>query len=180
MRQAEIEKEIKIAEIERERDIQLRKCETQTEIAKVKAENPHAASSHDKHHITRFSKLVSKFVESDPDAFFLQFEDLAAGMKWEKSDWAILIHTAVFGKAATVIAAMSQENLFDYDEIKSVLLKAFELRPEAYRQKFRIYRENKKQTFVEFVDKQTILFDKWVRSENVDSGYNNLREIVLK
>ena len=71
--QAGIEKEIKIAEIERERDIQLRKCETQTEIAKVKAENPHAALSHDNHHITRFSKLVPKFVGSDPDAFFLQF-----------------------------------------------------------------------------------------------------------
>ena len=28
-----------------------------------------------------FSKLVPTFVESDPDAFFLQFEDLAAGMK---------------------------------------------------------------------------------------------------
>ena len=86
--------------------------------------------SDDNHHITRFSKLVPKCVESDHDAFFLQFEDLAAGMKWEKSDWAILIHTAVFGKAATVIAAMSQENKFDYDEVKSVILKAYELRPE--------------------------------------------------
>ena len=82
MRKAEIEKEIKIAEIEKERDIQLKKCETQTEIAKVKAENPHAASSHDNTHITRFSKLVPKFVEADPDAFFLQFEDLAAELKW--------------------------------------------------------------------------------------------------
>ena len=180
LRQAEIEKKIKIAEIERERVIQLRICETQTEISKVKAENPHAAPSHDNHHITRFSKLGPKFVESDLDAFFLQFEDLAAGMKCEKSDWAILKHTAVFGKAATVIAAMSQENKFDYDEVKSVILKAFESRPEAYRQKFRNYRKNEKQTFVEFVDKQTILFDKWVRSENVDSGCDNLRELVLK
>ena len=121
-----------------------------------------------------------KFIESDPDAFFLQFEDLAAGMKWEKSHWAILIHTAVFGKAATVIAAMSQENKFDYDEVKSVILKAYELRPEAYRQKFRNYRQNEKQTFVEFADKQSILFDNWVRSENVDTGYDNLRELVLK
>ena len=107
--------------------------------------------SDDNHYITRFSKLVPKCVESDLDAFFLQFEDLAAGMKWEKYDWAILIHTAVFGKAATVIAAMSQENKFDYDEVKSVILKAYELRPEAYRQKFRNNRKNEKQTFVEFV-----------------------------
>ena len=81
--------------------------------------------------------MVTKFVESDPDAFFLQFEDLAAGMKSEKSDRAILKHTAVFGKAATVIAAMSQENKFDYDKIKSVILKVF---------KFRNYRKNEKQT----------------------------------
>ena len=85
---------------------------------------------------------MPKFVESDPDTFFLQFEDLAAGMKWDKSDWAILIHTAVFGKAATVIAAMSHENKFEHDEVKSVILKAYELRPEAYRQKFRKYRKN--------------------------------------
>ena len=54
------------------------------------------------------------------------------------------------------------------------------MRPEAYRQKFRNYRKNEKQTFLEFVDKQSILFDKWVRSENVDSCYDNLRELVLK
>ena len=65
---------------------------------------------------------MPKFVVSYTAAFFLQFEDLAAGMKWEKSDWAILIHTAVFGKAATIIAAMSEENKFDYDEVKSVIL----------------------------------------------------------
>ena len=100
------------------------------------------------------------------------------GIEWEKSDWAILIHTAVFGKAA--IAAMPQENKLDYDEVKSVILKAYELRPEAYRQKYRNYRKYEKQTFVEFVDKQSILFDTWVRSENVDSGYDNLRELILK
>ena len=83
-----------------------------------------------------------KFVESDPDAFFLQFKDL------EKSDWAILIHTAVFGKTATVIAAMSQQKPFHYDEVKSFILRAYELRPEAYRQKFRNYSKNEKQTFV--------------------------------
>ena len=102
-----------------------------------KVENPHLTLSHHGNHITRFSKLVPNFVESDRDAFFLQFEDLAAGMKWEKCVWAILIHTAVFGNAATVIAAMSQENKFDYDEVKSVILKAYELIPDAYCQKFR-------------------------------------------
>ena len=49
---------------------------------------------------------------------------------------------------------MSQENKFDYDGVKSVILKAFEFRPKAYRQKFRNYRKKEKQTFVEFVDKQ--------------------------
>ena len=79
---------------------------------------------------------------------------------------------AVFGKAATVIAAMSQENKF---EVENVILIAFELRPEAYRRKFRNYLKIEKKTFFEFVDKQSILFDKWVRSEKFDSGYDNLR-----
>ena len=51
---------------------------------------------------------------------------------------------AVSGKAATVIAAMSQENKF---EVKNVILIAYELRPEAYRQKFRNYRKKGKQFF---------------------------------
>ena len=83
-------------------------------------------------------------------------------------------------KLLLLLLPCHKQNKFVYDEVKSVILKAYELRPEAYRQKFRNYRKNEKQTFVEFVDKQSILFDKWVRSENVDSGYDNLRELVLK
>ena len=59
------------------------------------------------------------------------------------------------------------------------MLLAYDLVPEAYRQKFRGYRRSSGQCYVEFQREKDILFDRWVRSLKVDLTYESLRELVL-
>lgn len=62
--------------------------------------------------------------------------------------------------------------------MKSAILAAYELVPEAYRQPFRNHKRTANQTFVEFAREKATLFDKWITASKVPD-YNSLRELIL-
>ena len=57
-------------------------------------------------------------------------------------------------------------------------MRAYELVPEAYRQRFRGSRRVDKQTFVEFAREKEILFNRWCASQKAETK-EQLRELVL-
>ncbi len=69
------------------------------------------------------------------------------------------------GKAQEVCSSLPFEQSLDYDIVKTAVLRAYELLPEAYRQKFRDYVKSSKQTFVEFAREKGNLFYKWCSSK---------------
>lgn len=76
-----------------------------------------------------------------------------------------MLQSVLTGKAAEIYSALSIEQCSDYDIVKSEILKAYELVPEAYRQKFRSYRKFESQTSVEFAREKEDLLDKWLTSK---------------
>ena len=63
--------------------------------------------------------------------------------------------------------------------VKELILKGYELVPEAYRQKFRNLTKPSSKTFIEFAQEKAQLFDRWCTSENINSKYDSLRELIL-
>lgn len=63
---------------------------------------------------------------------------------------------------------MSVDNSLDYEIVKSAVLRAYELVPEAYRQKFRRFRKYDNQTYVEFAGEKEALFERWCASQGVN------------
>ena len=82
------------------------------------------------------------------------------------------------GKAQKVYVTLSEEVSRDYDQVKALILKSYELIPEAYRQKFRDLRKWPQQSYVEFAHLKSLAFDEWCRSRDVDDLVK-LRELVL-
>lgn len=82
------------------------------------------------------------------------------------------------GKAQEVVAALPVEESLVYDSVKNTILRAYELVPKAYRQKFRAYKRATNQMYVEFAREKGSLFDKWVYACKV-SDYSSLRELVV-
>ncbi len=58
------------------------------------------------------------------------------------------------------------------------MLRAYELVPEAYRQKFRSHVKDASQTYVEYAREKNVLFDKWCYSSRV-ADFDQLRELIL-
>ena len=74
---------------------------------------------------------------------------------------------------------LSVEQSSQYDAVKSAILKAYKLVPEAYRQQFRNSRKEEKQTFTEFAREKEVQFDHWCASKEVNADFNNLRQLIL-
>ena len=82
-------------------------------------------------------------------------------------------------KAREVYSALSVEQSSQYDAVKSAILKAYELVPEAYRQQFKNSRKEEKQTFTEFAREKEVQFDRWCTSKEVNADFNNLHQLIF-
>jgi len=81
------------------------------------------------------------------------------------------------GKAREIYSALPVEQSSQYTVVKEAVFKAYELVPEAYRQKFRTSVREDKQTYVEFARIKERLFDRWCASQNTNGEYAKLREL---
>ena len=129
--------------------------------------------------VTKHIRLFPPFQEKEVDKYFLHFEKVAENLKWPREHWTLLLQSVVIGKAREIYTQLSLEQSSDYDKVKELILKAYELVPEAYRQKFRDCRKEPNQTHVEFARTKEQLFDRWCSSKKVGSDHEKLRQLML-
>ena len=129
--------------------------------------------------VTKHIRLVPPFQEKEVDKYFLHFEKVAENLKWPREHWTLLLQCVVIGKAREIYTQLSLEQSSDYDKVKELILKAYELVPEAYRQKFGDCRKEPNQTHVEFARTKEQLFDRWCSSKKVGSDHEKLRQLML-
>ena len=171
----EKENERLLQEKEQERQYNLRMKELEMQD-KVKTKPLDLGTHFD---VTKHIRLVPPFQEKEVDKYFLHFEKVAENLKWPKEHWTLLLQSVVIGKAREIYTQLSLEQSSDYDKVKEIILKAYELVPEAYRQKFRNCRKEHEQTHVEFARTKEQLFDRWCSSKKIGSDYPKLRQLML-
>ena len=171
----EKENERLLQEKEQERQYNLRMKELEMQD-KVKTKPLDLGTHFD---VTKHIRLVPPFQEKEVDKYFLHFEKVAENLKWPRQHWTLLLQSVVIGKAREIYTQLSLEQSSDYDKVKEVILKAYELVPEAYRQKFRNCRKENDQTHVEFARTKEQLFDRWCSSKKIGSDYPKLRQLML-
>ena len=186
----EAEKAMFVAESKERAEVEKAKIEADKELEKARMENKFKEdelrfrrdsdeNSRNEFDLTKYVKLVPQFNESDVDKYFQHFEKIAKNLHWPENVWSTLLQAALKGKAQETFAALSVDDSSDYDVVKAAILKAYELVPEAYRQKFRNYKKDDKQTYDEFANQTEVYFDRWCSAKKVISDYDNLRQIVL-
>ncbi|KAL2087830.1 hypothetical protein ACEWY4_016658 [Coilia grayii] len=112
-------------------------------------------------------KLLPRFNEKDPDVFFSLFETVADDRCWDDTERCLLLQTVLVGKAQEAYVALSGADRRKYKSVKEAVLKAYELVPEAYRQRFRTWRKADKQAHVEVARVLGCHFYRWLAAEGV-------------
>lgn len=121
-------------------------------------------------------KLVPKFNERDPETFFSLFERLAGARGWSESTCILMLQCVLTGRAQEAYSCLSTSDSAKYD-VKSAVLKVYELVPEAYRQPFRGWRRGDK-SHLEFARELSTQFDRWCTAAEVDS-YDGLQDLMI-
>lgn len=169
--------------------IQLRQLEMQHEREQENARHRHElamkrlelnitnSDNNDEFNVSRNIRLVPKFCEENVDEFFNQFERVATQMNWPKDKYNILLQTSLMGKAQECYNSLALDKISNYDELKTQILRSYELIPEAYRlKKFDI---DTNVSYLEFLRKKKVLFDRWLNSVQVKNDYNKLYNLML-
>ncbi|XP_030835976.1 uncharacterized protein LOC115921856 [Strongylocentrotus purpuratus] len=162
------------------KELELERARVELEREKLVALNRKESRNADRHFdVAKHVRMVPPFEEEGVEKYFPHFEKLAQSMGWPREMWAHLIQSKFSGKARDAYLAMTMADVSDYDKVKLSVLKAYELVPEAYRQRFRKARKEESQTHMEFSRQKEQLFDRWSSSLHIDHDYDKLREILL-
>ena len=124
-------------------------------------------------------RLVPPFQEKEVDKYFAHFEQVADSLNWPKESWVLLLQSVLVGKAQEIYVSLSVEQSSNYEHVKEAILKACELVPEAYRQKFRNYLKYDSKTHVEFAREKENLFNRWCHSKEIGQDFKKLKQMVL-
>ncbi|KAJ8049409.1 hypothetical protein HOLleu_02151 [Holothuria leucospilota] len=179
MRKEKEEKEEREMQMQREKEAREHEFRLkQLELGVIKASDPKIGLDTGGFDVSKHVKFVPKFQEDNVEKFFNHFEKLGEQLKWPRDKWSILIQSNFTGKAHEVYSALSIQDSMDYDKVKKAIFQAYELVPEAYRQKFRKYRKADTQTYVEFAYQKERQFDRWCASKKV-STFDTLRQLML-
>ena len=171
----EKEREREREEREKERDFQLRMREIEMQ---ERANQPKQKIEYN-FDVTKHIRLVPPFQEKEVDKYFLHFEKVAENLNWPKEHWTLLLQSVLIGKAREIYTQLGVEQSHHYETVKELILKGYELVPEAYRQKFRNCKKDSNQTHVEFARSKEQLFDRWCCSKKIDQNYDKLRQLML-
>ena len=162
-------------EREKEREFQLRMREIEMQ---ERANQPNQKIEYN-FDVTKHIRLVPPFQEKEVDKYFLHFEKVAENLNWPKEHWTLLLQSVLIGKAREIYTQLGVEQSNHYETVKELILKGYELVPEAYRLKFRNCKKDSNQTHVEFARSKEQLFDRWCCSKKIDQSYDKLRQLVL-
>ncbi|CAI5670350.1 unnamed protein product [Oreochromis niloticus] len=169
------EVELKKVEVEAETAVKLRQLELQQASLPPTASIWQADTPFD---VGKNIRLVPVFRDTEVDSYFESFERIATALHWPRASWAILLCCKLAGKAQEVCSSLSAEDSLDYDKLKSAILLAYELVPEAYRQCFRGLKRGQGQSSRDFARKKSVLFDRWCVSSKV-TDLASMRELML-
>ena len=172
-REKEREREREEREKEREFQLRMREIEMQERANQSKQKIEYNFD------VTKHIRLVPPFQEKEVDKYFLHFEKVAENLNWPKEHWTLLLQSVLIGKAREIYTQLGVEQSHHYETVKELILKGYELVPEAYKQKFRNCKKDSNQTHVEFARNKEQLFDRWCCSKKIDQNYDKLRQLVL-
>ena len=188
-------RDLKLAELKETRELRELELKAEQEKALLEAEKEAAVREHelkmaglgkqspsDRASVfdpARNIRLVPPFQEKEVDKYFAHFEKVADSLNWPKESWVLLLQSVLVGKAQEIYGSLSVEQSSNYEHVKEAILKAYELVPEAYRQKFRNYLKYDSKTHVEFAREKENLFNRWCHSKEIGQDFQKLKQMVL-
>ena len=113
----------------------------------------------------------------DLDTWFNMFESQCSMYGVKDKDRKSHMMSLFSGQCLEALLSLDPKT--EYDDIKTALLRRFNLTKHDYRKKFFSMTPNKGETVIAYCQRLNICFDRWVKLSNIDNEFKSLRDLVL-
>ena len=198
-REAKLQKEERVAKLQAEKEqreaeakLKMEEMRTQLELAKIQAQ----ASQQSEHNLTSGSARSvhegenSKFKmpklpafvdrKDDLDSWLLRFERFATTSGWPKESWCTPLSALLTGRALEAFCRLSETEATDYDRVKEVLQKRYNLTEDGYRQRFRTCSPEEGENPSMFIVRLKTYLERWMKLAEAPQTYEALRDLFVK
>ena len=183
----EKDREEKEREKEREHEIRLKEIEVRARQESLESQTSQQSGSRAGSPNTNPTPDTAMTFPLDPfndrlesiDLYLDRFEALANEYNLDNSKWNLKLSQALRGVAYDTYAKLPPQRRNEYTELRSALLRRYELTPEAYRQKFRTLRKEKTETFAQFTDRLDSCLQKWLQLSPFEETFEGLWDLIL-
>ena len=114
------------------------------------------------------------------DSYLRRFERYATAQNWSRSNWAVSLSALLRGKALDVYALMSSTKAHDYDELKSALLRRFEMNEDGFKRRFRSSIPEPDETFTQFTVRLGSYLTRWIEMSMIPRTLEGLFDLMLR
>lgn len=162
-----------------EMEFELRKMELRAENQKLNPEERNGKNI-TVNAMSELSKSMPKFDTKSCDIilYLSLFEKQVQRFKIEDKDWVSSLLSLMPPDIVELIARIPDEKFEDYQYVKDVLLKRFQLSAEGFRQKFVQHQRSAEKTWKDFVYEVTNYFEGWLDGLNV-KDFKGLKDLII-
>ena len=114
------------------------------------------------------------------DSWLLRFERFANASGWPKENWFTPLSALLTGRALEVFCRISESEVIDYDRVKEVLQKRYNLTEDGYRQKFSACTAEDGQNLSMFIVRLKTYLDRWMKLSETPQTYDGLRDLCIR
>src|SRR5277367_148841 len=183
----QLEAEARKVEVENRAKIELIEAETRAKIQIAQAEkakepetprdtNP-AKQSIEEQKVLSLLKNLDE--DADVDLYFDYFEKVLRTNNVPREKWGFLLAKVITGKALEAYTSLADEDLKDYDKVKSTILNRFSVGAEYYRKKFRNTTVEPNEGYAEFASRLSQNITKWLEKLGLKKSYDLLVQALL-
>src|SRR5215469_9026615 len=113
------------------------------------------------------------------DAYLERFERIAEINGLDIACWAFKLSTLLTGKATEVYTKLSKEDANDYNKLKEVLLRRYNMNENGYRLKFYECKPNMEEDPTQYIERIKGYLIKWVELSKTEKTYEGMVELFV-
>ncbi|KAK3791639.1 hypothetical protein RRG08_058021 [Elysia crispata] len=118
--------------------------------------------------------------KDDLDSWLLRFERFATTSGWPKESWCTPLSALLTGRALEAFCRLSETEATDYDRVKEVLQKRYNLTEDGYRQRFRTCSPEEGENPSMFIVRLKTYLERWMKLAEAPHTYEALRDLFVK
>ncbi|RUS69939.1 hypothetical protein EGW08_022295 [Elysia chlorotica] len=192
-REAKLLREEREAKLQAEKELKMEEMRTQLELARIQAQasqqsehnltsgstrSVHDEGEHSKFKMPKLPAFVDR--KDDLDSWLLRFERFATTSGWPKESWCTPLSALLTGRALEAFCRLSETEATDYDRVKEVLQKRYNLTEDGYRQRFRTGSPEEGENPSMFIVRLKTYLERWMKLAEAPQTYEALRDLFVK